>query len=246
MFKDNVTKKIFFAILTSPFVILPFVLGATSAMFSWAIGGKAALFFGLCGMMGSFGIFFTKLFLSGDNIAKDIMDAAEKKAKEEREKDLDNLAVILPNDRDERDDDLLVDLREIYKRFEEEKEGNDEGSSLSLRLEIGSKIDALFKESIKSLKTSHELLKQAKSTRQKSLKAELLGRRDEILDEIEGAVKKISDSTLLFKKKIEAGSLVSETDKLRSLSDELDDSITIAKRVEERLRSNSEEIKTHD
>jgi hypothetical protein len=213
---SDLRSKIAKELLWAPSVVLPVVAGASSWLISWAAGGINTLnVVGLVGVIVGVGWFATRMIFQTDEIAAKVLRQEQEKAVRAEEAKLDNLQQRLRVDRDFRTKDYLTLLRTCRSEFEEF--ATRPGIAIQSQ-EIVKQVQQLFWSSVDQLERSLKLY---------SLSERLVGeQREKVLDErVQTAAKHYQD-------------LISDeqnTD-LSSIRDELDASIRVAKRIEERMK----------
>ena len=216
-------------LLWAPSVALPMVAGVSAWLISWAIGGAAALnITGLVLVLGSVGWLATRvIFLTDDVAAKIIRDDAEKVIKDEENK-LDQLQSRLTSDRDPRTTDYLTLLRTCRSEFEEFAKSP---GIVIQGQEIVKQVRQLFWSATEQLEQSlklHALAERLSGVEKKKVHEQRENKLGEIRESIEHMQSAVKHYQELMNKEQQSD--------LGSLRDELDASLRVAKRTEERMR----------
>lgn len=205
------------------------VAGVSAWLISWAIGGAAALSItGLVLVLGSIGWLATRvIFLMDDVAAKILRDDAEKMIKDEEEK-LDQLQLRLRSDRDYRTKDYLTLLRTCRSEFE--NLAKSPGIVIQSQ-EIVKQVRQLFWSATEQLEQSlklYELAERLSGVEKKKIQEQRENTLGDIRESIEHMQSAIKHYQELMNKEQQSD--------LGSLRDELDASLRVAKRTEERMR----------
>jgi hypothetical protein len=210
-------------------VVLPIVGGLSSLLLSWAADGVGWLTIaGLAGVLGGVGWMATRAIFKTESITAETIEKLRGQEIAAEEARLDQLDRLMSQDKDDRDQDLLRTLR--VQRAQFHQIASQPGVVIRSQ-EILSQFEELYRASVNNLYESYRLLMQSKPLGVNERRI-LLDERERLLKEIQVSVD-FSFSALeqyrSFTKKTVG------TD-LSSLREELDESIKIAKRTEERLR----------
>ncbi len=207
---------------------------------AWAVGQGTALlsFLGLGGLLAGLGVLATRWILRRDEIHQAAFKELQEEAFRRQAEDLDDLDRRLQQDDDPRTETTLRELREIYGEFKSDASWA-EGLKTRVSFEIVSRVERLFEECVKSLGRSLELWEAAQKMRTPELKKDLLESRSALLGEISRSLeqmRKTVDSVRALRlDKTDASSHA-------RIREELDASLEVARRVEERMRSLEHEL----
>ena len=226
-------------LIWAPSVVLPIVAGASSWFLSWAVSGSVALnIAGLAGVLVGVGWLATRvIFLSDDVAAKVLRDEAARIKQAEEEK-LDDLLVRLRSDRDYRTKDFLTLLRTCRNDFEEF--AKQPGIAIQSQ-EIVKQVRQLFWASTQQLEQSlqmHGLAERLSGDQRKRM----LGQREQVLQDIQESIDHMQSAVKHYQELMNKETRAD----LSTLRDELDASIRIAKKTEERIREIEGEIDLDD
>jgi len=212
----------------------------TSLIIGFAEGLFKFLLIGGVLLLGSAGAFLIRLFLSGENIAKKAVEQIEKENEEQRTRELYNLYQKLSRDGDIRTHRLLKDLINIGDSFRKGKEVWSDDLNLTVFMDITSKIDRLFEESVKGLGNTLILLKTVNNISSKKAKQPLVKRREQIIKNVEKSIEQIG-KTLVKVEELKARKVINwGKSALENICSELDVAIDIAEKVEKRLHDDKQ------
>ncbi len=225
----DLRSRIASELLWAPSVVLPVVAGASAWLISWAANGPMALnVMGLVGVLGGVGWLATRvIFLADDVAAKILLEDAQKIVQAEETK-LDDLQYRLRVDRDFRTKDYLTLLRTCRSEFEEF--AKKPGIAIQSQ-EIVKQVRQLFWSAIDQLEQSlkmHSLADRLNGDQ----KSSVLGQREHILTEIRESIDHMQSAVKQYQELMNK----ENNNNLNSLRDELDASLRVAKRTEERMR----------
>ena len=236
---DDVKKKVLLDLFASPVTLLPVVAGATALLASWAFGGVGALTLGgMAGVLGGIGMFATRIIFGLDKLTNRAYQyVVEKQQKEQREA-LSQLFQKLESDNDPRTERLLSQLWHLY---EELKNDVDEGKITMAAHDVLDGVDDIFRVCVDYLDRSHRMLETAKRMRGSS-RDELLAQREKLIEEVGNSCLHM-ENTIGRLNEVATQKKTSELSKLRS---ELDETIRVAKRAEERTNDLGAEDRPYD
>jgi hypothetical protein len=223
--RNRVLREIFLA----PSVVLPMVAGASSLLISWAADGVTTLTMaGIAGVLGSIGWMATRAIFQTESITKETMEKLKQQQIQAEESELDRLHELLSQDNDDRDQDLLGALRRSRAQFQELAS---QPGVVVRSQDILAQAEQLYRASVNNLYESFRLLEQATQLGPAE-KRELLVERDLLLKDIKASVDYLQSALSQYR------SFTKKTigTDLSQLRDELDASLKVAKRTEERLR----------
>lgn len=216
-------------LLWAPSVALPLIAGASAWLISWAASG-VPLFnvAGLALVLGGVGWLATRVIFFTDEVAAKILrDEAEKGVKAEEDK-LDQLQFRLRSDRDYRTKDYLTLLRTCRTEFEEFAK---RPGIVIQSQEIVKQVRQLFWSTTDQLEKSlklHFLAERLAGDEKKTVQQQ----REHTLDEIRLSIEHMQSAVRHYQELMNK----EQQSDLGSLRDELDASLRVAKRTEERMR----------
>lgn len=224
---DAVRRKVLLDIFAAPSTLLPIAGGLTALMASWATGGNATLTFaGIAGALGGVGILTSRIILGLDKLTEKAYDYFVERQRTDRESSLERLDSLLVQDRDSRTQNCLRELRHLYSRLNDKV---DSGRITPAAYDVIEGVDKMFSVCVKQLEHSLELWETAKTMRGPA--------RDSILTQRDALVREVCESVVHLGKTVDQFHLVTtkkNSEDLARLRLELDESLDIARRVEER------------
>ena len=231
---DSLKKKVLLDLFVSPWTVVPIVGGLSAWMVSWGMDGVTALnLAGLVGVMVGAGIQATRLIFGLEEITAD----AEKYLREQEEAEetaaLDALERRLKKDGDGRTEKCLHNLRVMRAAMRKDAEEDGSPTAMAMR----SKVEELSEECVGQLERSFDLWFKARQLPKKAARPLLDKRRaavDEVVLTIEHLAQTIADYHQSRVKKEEGG--------LARLREELDQTVEMARRAEERIDALGREV----
>ena len=236
--EKNIAKRVVADIISSPMVVLPFMVGtaAFASLFALGLKGSAflgAMLVGVGGVLGSGGMFLTKMILGRDERVKKIVEESRDKAKKDKLKQLDHFHHRLTMDGDSRTEDSMQDLRSLRQAFGQlDKIAPD--LNRAMIDEIRKRSEELFQQCVSSLEKSLQLWKTADSLASEKARKPILEQREKLVSEVIGTVEHMSQTLAAVQ------GITNKSDgdaRLQQLRGELDQSLEVAKRVEQRVDS---------
>ena len=247
MSRSKFNKKVLLKLLASPITILPFLAGVTDLLALWAleIDSGIATFAGLACILGSVGIFASRFLLGGKTLDREVLESLEQEAHAKREKALDVLDRKLTADGDPRTERCLRDLRTLTKRF---REGRSWAGTLSSRatFDILTGVDRLLDRSVYSLEETLKLWHTARDISLPDARKPILEKREAIIEEVGKSIEHLG--RVLAGVQSLGGETEADTSELARIRNELDASLAVARRVEDRMQALDRELHTdvHD
>ncbi|MHC5053980.1 MAG: hypothetical protein ACYTKD_04605 [Planctomycetota bacterium] len=233
--KGEFKKRLLLRLVTRPSTLVPLLVGATIMLLGWGFGVNTGLllFAAVACVLGAFGMFFTKLILGDDAMANSIIESMQEDANEERESGLDELDEKLVEDGDPRTEECLRDLRALAKAFNESRAP---AAKLSSRctLDIASGVEKLFERCVQSLKQTLDLWRTADRMVTPDAKKPVLEQRERMIADVRKSIGQLGE-VLAGLQSLRAGE--GSSSELARIREELDERLTVAKKVEERMRS---------
>ena len=236
--EKNIAKRVIADVVSSPMVIFPFMVGtaAFASLFALGLKGSAflgAMLVGLSGVLGSGGMFLTKMILGRDERVKKIVEESREKAKKDKLKRLDHFHHRLTLDGDSRTEDSMQDLRSLRQAFSQlDKIAPD--LNRAMIDEIQKRAEELFQQCVRSLEKSLQLWKTADSLASELAQKPIMEQREKLVGEVIGTVEHMSRTLAA----VQGITKKSDGDaRLQTLRGELDQSLEVAKRVEQRVDS---------
>jgi hypothetical protein len=232
--RKKLKKKILFGHFSSPFTLVPFIAGMSLLMFSMTVARKAgiSMFGGISCMLGACGAFFTQLLLGGEKIRRNALEELQKESQQEKEKALNALDKHLEADGDPRTESYLRDLRILSALFNEKREWSGK-ADIKVAFDVASGVEKLFRECVRSLERTLELLRLANQVGTKKLRKNFLDRREEIVNDVG---RSIDEFSRILDRLHTIGSDGELNSNLANISKELDLSLDIAREVDNRMK----------
>jgi hypothetical protein len=219
--------------LAHPSTIIPLVGGVTAAALGWITGDatSAMTLLGLGGVAVSFGVLSTRWLLGVDQLTEEtIRDLADER-KDRREEELDDLYRRLKKDGDPRTEALLGRLRKAQRQIA--KAGLSPSIDPASRVDIAYRVAELSEQCVEALKAALDFRKRHRHLRGEARKINEERRGLEIA-EVQACVE------TLERLSVDGGSSADATpttNRLQAMRDELHQSLEVARRVGERMKS---------
>lgn len=224
---DDVKRKVYLDLFASPVSLLPMVGGLTALLGSWALGGSAWLtFLGVAGIVGGLGMFASRLIFGLEKLTQRAYEYVVERQQRQQLAALHELDKKLQQDRDPRTEQLLRRLWQLYSTLEKDIK---EGKITTAAHEVLEGVDRMFRVCVGYLERSYQLWEKA-NRQLGDARRHTLQQRDTIVTEV-------GDSVQFLEHKIEQlenlnmGRSHTELSALRA---ELDETIRVARRVEQR------------
>ena len=240
MDRKKLRNKVFLDLLNAPLTLGPTVLGASSLLVSWAtdMGGGWLTLVGIGGILAGLGSLATQWILNSDKVIRTAYEDLEAEEIAAQENLLDLLHNRLRKDKDPRDEDSLRQLRTLYRSFKQDTDWTGRLGQQSA-VEITSMVEKLYKGCIMSLERSADLVEAARKLNRSKAKDGVLQAREKLLEEVFESVDQIGKTIEHVKTlRINNGG----TTDLARIRKELDESLDVARRVEERMQSMEQEL----
>ncbi|MCA9211429.1 MAG: hypothetical protein KDB27_00055 [Planctomycetales bacterium] len=222
-----VRRKVLLDIFAAPSTLLPVAGGLTALMASWATSGNAMLTFaGIAGVLGGIGVCASRLILGLDKLTQDAYDFIVDRQRADQESALELLDDRLVQDRDPRTQNCLRELRNLYSSL---KAKVDSGRITPAAYDVIEGVDKMFSVCVQHLGQSLELWETAKTMRGPSRES-ILQQRNELIEEVCKSVVHLGSTVEQF----HLVTTQKNRQDLARLREELDESLEIARRVEER------------
>ena len=233
---SEIRKRVLLQIASSPAVLAPFGLGMTAALGAWAVDFSHAgitMFAGLAGLLISGGLFFSKWFVSGAKTAETVLREVEQEQDQQHQKALDALERTLERaDNDPRPEAALRDLRALLKSFHDlDTQTN---SSWSILVDIHVQMDSLFQHCLRLLHKTHDLWTTASMLSTQEARKPVLDQREQIIKDVQDCVKQVSHTLVTIQQTHDQDTAATHLQEMRR---DLDESLDVARRVEQRMSS---------
>lgn len=234
--KENIRKRVFLQLASSPLVLGPIMLGFTSMVSAWAFDLRQAglfLFGGIAGMLIGAGSFISKLLLSGNKVAHKVLSEIEEQQFHARQNALDELQRVLEHsDNDPRPEEALGDLRALVETFRS-IEASNASAQWAIMVDVRLQVESLFAHCVRLIEQTHHLRITADKLNTEAARHPVLEQRELIIHEIQACVKQLSHSLVSLQR---MGHVQASTKDLQQMRKELDASLEVARKVEERMQ----------
>ncbi len=234
MNEGQIRRKVLLRLLGHPVVIAPLVLGISACIAAWALDWPAALgwFSMFAGAVASAGAYITRVILDDGKTARTVIAEMQQRDQRAIQTALDELdRRLVSSDDDPRPEAALRDLRALVRAFDEFADKSDALRAPAL-LDVRSRARQIFDSSVRSLEQTLQLGDTAKILHLPEARRPLLEQREKIIAEIQAGVKQLGDTLAALQR---LGTGTQSTRELARLRDELDQSLQVASRVEDRL-----------
>jgi hypothetical protein len=216
----SIKQKIFLNLFVTTSVLLPFFIGFNFLGIGWAISSVNFMFLGLISLLISIGSLANRTIFKLEEISKTTYQEIYNEKLKEQKIRLSTLNKKLQKTRNEKDENLLKQLRTVYEGFSEDVRENKMSQFLSTS--TANEVDLIFENCIQKLEHSYEIYQTSKDLIGKS-KQESEEQRNLILSQVEKDIEHFVD-------------MISRIRALR-LKTSLDDSEEIKRRLSIQLRA---------
>lgn len=234
MDRERFRQKYLLRLATAPMVFGPVVGGLSTLLAGWGLDMPGFVpFIGLAAAVVGIGTFATKLLTGDEGQAKAALNELESEAETERERELDRLAERLSQDRDERDERLLKDLRHLSNEFKRDDFWPAELNSHST-FDLMNGVETLFSGCVDSLERQVRLVEIARNMSTQEARQPLVDERERILKEVAECITQLGRMYSSIQGLRGQGEGNAELTRVRG---ELERSLEVASRVQERMRA---------
>ncbi len=230
----NLRRQVLLEAATRPATLLPLVVGGTLLLVAWALGIKAGLllFAGLAGVLFGAGSLCTRLLTGSRRIAQRVLDRWRAGEERRREAALDDLERRLKKDDDPRNDQYLRELRALAAAFRRGPAWS-AGIDAQSQFDILADVDRLFASCVGYLEKTYDLWQVSERMEIPETRRAMLGQREKILAEVRQSIVHIGRVLARVQELDLAGREDANLEKIR---DELDASLDVARKVQERIQ----------
>lgn len=232
----KIRNRVLLRLAGHPLVIGPFIAGMTALTAAWSLGWKAgfALFAGLAGVLAAAGSLVTQLTLRGEKLATQVTEEVAREEREAAQRLLDDLDQQLAEaDKDPRPETALRDLRALVRAFDE-AEAASSPAHLPLVVDLRARVQEVFHQGVEAVAQTGKLWQTARQLNSPAARQPLLDQRERLIADVQATVKQLSD-TLVGVQSLGTGE--GSPRELTRLREELDQSLAVARTVEERVAS---------
>ncbi len=235
----DVKRKVMLDLFASPLTLLPVVVGATALLASWAMGGNPALTFGgVAGMLGGFGMFASRIIFGLEKLTNEAYEYVLEQQQENQLQSLQQLESRLKKDRDPRTERLLSQLRTLY---EDLKADIEKGKITIAAHEVLDGVNNMFHVSVKHLDRSFQLWQTASKMKGTS-RERIMQQREELIEEVATSCEYLEQTI----DQLNAVATKRNRSDLSRMRSELDETIRVARRAEERTNALGDDDKPYD
>lgn len=226
---DPVKRKVISELFFAPSVLLPIVGGLSAGMLSWAMGGNGSLTLAaVAGVLGGLGWMMTRIIFKVESITEDAMRFEQEQAIKAENEQLDKLMQQLAADHDERTQDYLILLRSLRDDFQvHTSQPGVQMRSAKIREQVG----AIFNAAVEQLGNAYKLWELSENLGGDA-RRKVLANREQVLHEVSTTVDRLQVAVTQIKEMISQDKKVD----LASMREELEATMRIARRTEEKMR----------
>jgi hypothetical protein len=226
---DPVKRKVISELFFAPSVVLPIVGGISAGMLSWAMGGNASLTMGaIAGVLGGLGWMMTRVIFKVEAITEAAMRFEQEQVIKAENEQLDRLMQKLESDKDERTQDYLILLRSLRDDFQNHT--NQPGVQFR-SARVREQVSAIFDAAVEQLGNSFKLWQLSENLGGEP-RRKVLANREQILKEVSETIDRLQVAVTQIKEMIRQD----EKTDLASMREELEATMRIARRTEEKMR----------
>jgi paraquat-inducible protein B len=230
---DPIKRKVLTELFLAPSVVLPIVGGISSGMLSWAAGGNGYLTLaGAVGFLGGIGWMLTRIIFQVESITEEAMRFEHEQREKADRLRLDELAGMLRKELDHRTQDYLTLLRSLRDDFQETA---DQPGIRNRSAKIREQVSLVFDAAVEQLRQSYSLWELSEDLRGDA-RTKVLANREQVIAEIGATVDRLQATVTQFKELVRRDNKVD----LASMRDELEATMRVARRTEERMREEFE------
>jgi hypothetical protein len=233
-------RKVITKLLTGPSFLLPMVAGLSTLVVGFSAGMDPIVtsFAGVSAMLIGVGALATRAIYRLDDLARRAISETQAEEAADAQRKLDDLYRRLAAEKDLRAAKLLDGLRATYAALREALTGNDSIPRPQL-MEVSQKAEQLFTSCIASLQHALEMLQASRGMSTQEARSVTIGRRERLLDEVEESAAHLSG---ILDKLRAFGIEDKDSENLAILRSELDESLSVARKVEERMQAFQSEL----
>ena len=240
--KKRFRKKFLLGLLSSPLVLGPLVVGLTLLLTAWTFSLRSSVLVlgGLAGVLGAVGMAVTRGLFQDRRLAEAAVGELQREAQEQTDRELDDLDHRLVEDGDQRTEDLFRDLRALAQAF---RDGQTWASEVNPRsaFDILAGVDELFAGCVRALQQTLELWRAAEKMATPAAAEPIRAQRERIIQDVRQSIGQLGRLLAGLQGFRSGAQADSELARLRA---ELDQSLDVARRVEQRMKDWSYERKS--
>ncbi len=236
---DDVKRKVYLDLFASPVSLLPIVGGLTALLAAWGVGGSPLLaFVGVAGIVGGIGLFASRLIFGLEKLTQRAYEYVVERQQRQQMEALHDLDKKLQGDQDPRTEQLLRRLWQLYTTLEKDVK---DGKITVVAHEVLESVDRMFKVCVGYLERSYQLWDNA-HTQRGDARQRTLKQRDTLVTEVEDSVQFLENKI----DQLQNMNMGRSKSQLSALRAELDETIRVARRVEQRTEEMMGERKKYD
>lgn len=226
---DPVKRKVISELFFAPSVMLPIVGGISAGMLSWAMNGNSSLTLAAgLGILSGIGWMMTRILFKIESITEDAMRFVQEQASKSESLQLDQFMQQLATTGDDRTQDYFTLLRSVRNDFQET--ASQPGVQMR-SARVREQVDSIFDATVEQLRHSHKLWELSRSLNSDARRT-VLASREAVLKEIGETVERLNATVMQFKDLVRKDKKVD----LASMRTELEATMRVAQRTEERMR----------
>ncbi len=236
---EDVKHKVLFDLFASPGTLVPIVAGVTAWLYSWAVGGsQVAGSVGLFGVLGGIGFFATRAIWGLEKMTQQAYEDLTRQQIEAQERSLNHLLLRLIDDEDPRTEQILQDLRSLHQAFQLDVQSR---TIIGVQHRLIEQVEQIFTASVQQLTRSLDLYETSQKLSPK-VRQEILRERQRVIDEVIQTRDHLSKSIEQF----QAFNSKRNESELGLLRRELEETLKVAKRTEERMAQLGQRGRSYD
>jgi len=226
---DPVKRKVISELFFASSVVLPIVGGISAGMLSWAMGGNVSLTMAAAaGILGGLGWMMTRIIFKVESITEDAMRFEQEQAIKAENEQLDRLMQKLISDKDDRTQDYLILLRSVRDDFQVQTSQ----PGVQMRsARVREQVSEIFNAAVEQLANSYKLWELSESLGGEA-RRKVLASREQVLQEVSATVDRLQVAVTQIKEMTRQDKKVD----LASMREELEATMRIARRTEEKMR----------
>jgi hypothetical protein len=232
--KRRFRRKYLTRLAASPATLGPLVGGISAALAAWGLDLSSLVAFGgIAAALAGIGVFLTRLAVPSEAQAKEAAAEVERELAAARDAELDALYERLAADPDPRDERLLADLRTMVDALKD-PDLWPENLTAQSTVDITAGVDELFASCVASLERSLALIRLGRKMTTREAREPIRVEREQILEEVGASLRQLSAILTRIQTLRRPGAAPVELGRIRQ---ELDQSLEVAARVEERMNA---------
>ena len=238
MDQTQLRNRVFRKAAASPWTSVPGVLGGVAVGVGVVVASPVTIFAGVLGLLAAAGAWATQLLVGADRLTQKTFREMQAEEAQAQDRKLDELYRKLRKDDDSHSQRSLRRLRELYERFRETPQWTP-AVDLNSAVEIAATIEKLFAACVASLDRSLEMWEAARQMATETARNRLLEQRRQLLAEVAASI----DQFAVTVDEVQELALTKRgSDDLARFRHDLDQSLEVARRVEQRMHDLESEL----